>query len=369
MNALRIAPIPFEVFGHPLLQHENFAAYRRKFPRVFGPRGFLHHELFCAGEFHSRYYCRVPAQTPDERPTSLIGPVLVLVLLSFIWGYAWVVVKVGLRHAGVLDFSALRVVVGSVSLFACLRLAGRPLRPAPLIPTLVMALTTTVGFTALSSLAVLINGPGKASVLVFSMPFWTLLFAWPVLGERLRGIQWLAVGLAFGGLTLILRPWQLGGSPLGNLCAILAGVSWAASSVYAKWLTKYRPDIELHSLNAWQMLWGMFPLLLLALAVPAPPVVWNAQFIAALAFAGALATAGGWMMWMYLIQRLPAGAAGMSTLAIPVVAVVAAWLQLGDRPLPGELAGMLAVVAGLAILATAGLANSRRLRHQQVTVD
>jgi drug/metabolite transporter (DMT)-like permease len=36
------------------------------------------------------------------------------------------------------------------------------------------------------------GGPGKTAVLIFTMPIWTLLLAWPILGERVRGKQWLA---------------------------------------------------------------------------------------------------------------------------------------------------------------------------------
>ena len=44
-------------------------------------------------------------------------------------------------------------------------------------------------------MAVAGGGAGRAAVLVFTMPFWTMLLAWPVLGERVRGMQWLAVAL------------------------------------------------------------------------------------------------------------------------------------------------------------------------------
>ena len=48
-------------------------------------------------------------------------------------------------------------------------------------------------------------GAGKVSVLTYTMPFWLLLLAWSFLGERLRGVQWLAVVLSFAGLVLVVR--------------------------------------------------------------------------------------------------------------------------------------------------------------------
>ena len=56
---------------------------------------------------------------------------------------------------------------------------------------------TTINFGS-TTMALAGGGAGRTSVLVFTMPFWTLLLAWPVLHERVKGYQWLAVGLRAG---------------------------------------------------------------------------------------------------------------------------------------------------------------------------
>jgi drug/metabolite transporter (DMT)-like permease len=43
------------------------------------------------------------------------------------------------------------------------------------------------GFTILQTSALVEGGPGKTSVLIFTMPIWTLLMSWPLLGERVQG--------------------------------------------------------------------------------------------------------------------------------------------------------------------------------------
>ena len=55
------------------------------------------------------------------------------------------------------------------------------------------------------------------------MPFWLLLLAWAFLGERLRGVQWLAVALALCGLVLVLEPWRLQGT-FSSLLAVAGGL-------------------------------------------------------------------------------------------------------------------------------------------------
>ena len=73
-----------------------------------------------------------------------------------------------------------------------------------------------------------------------------------------------------------------------------------------------------------------------------------------------LANVVAWVLWLYALRALTAGAAGLGTLAIPVVGVLAAWLQLGERPGVVEAAGMALIVSALAVLAVRGIVASRR---------
>jgi drug/metabolite transporter (DMT)-like permease len=73
-----------------------------------------------------------------------------------------------------------------------------------------------------------------------------------------------------------------------------------------------------------------------------------------------LANAVAWFLWLYALHSLPAGAAGLGTLAIPVVGVIASWIQLGERPSLTEGIGMLLIVGALGVLATYGLTAGRR---------
>jgi drug/metabolite transporter (DMT)-like permease len=135
-----------------------------------------------------------------------------------------------------------------------------------------------------------------------------------------------------------------------NVLATLGGVSWAASVIVAKKLGK-RKDIQLLSLTAWQMLFGVIPLVILAWAIPSRPIEWSGYFVFALAYAGILATVIGWLLWLYVLNHLPAGTASINALAIPVVAVLGAWIQLGEKPDLFELAGMLTIAAALTMVA------------------
>jgi hypothetical protein len=110
-----------------------------------------------------------------------------------------------LAHAQALDFAGLRTVLGALVLFGVLLWRRAPLRPPPLAPTLLLGLLQTTGFVGFTVWALAAGGgAGETAVLVYTMPFWVLLLAWPLLGERLRTTQGWAVMLALTGLGLML---------------------------------------------------------------------------------------------------------------------------------------------------------------------
>jgi drug/metabolite transporter (DMT)-like permease len=285
-------------------------------------------------------------------------PFAALVLLALVWGYNWVVMKVAMQYADPFTFGALRNFLGAVFMFALIAALRRPLRPKALGLTAVFGLLQTTGFGGLAMWAIYLGGAGKTSVLAYTMPFWLLIIAWPMLGERIRGLQWLSVVLSLAGLVFVLGPWNLDGLT-SSLLAVAAGVLWAAGSVVAKIMGR-REQIDMLSLTAWQGLIGSIPLIVVALLTADSLPVWSASFIAALVYNILPASALAWLLWLYILLNLPTGTAGISSLAIPVVGVVSAWIQLGERPCALEGLGMGLIVAALAVLTAQELCRGKQ---------
>lgn len=279
-----------------------------------------------------------------------------MIAMVLIWGYSWVVMKIALRHAYPFDFAAWRVGLGALFLFAIVQLRGQRLRLPRYRMAFVLGMLQVTLFVALSHFALMEAGPGKTSVLVFTMPFWMIVFAHFILHERMRGAQWLAVALAFAGLALIVAPWNLT-SLLGSLLAVAGGAVWAFAAVLSKrWPTHGTDPL---TYTAWQLFFGFFALAALAWVTPHEPIRWNAEFVWALAFSTLAATSIGWWLWAYVLSRTPAGIAGLNALGIPLIAVVSSWLQLGERPPPLELFGMMLIGIALALLGWLGLREGR----------
>ena len=272
-----------------------------------------------------------------------------LAVLAVVWGYGWVTMSVALRYVEPLTFAAMRTFLGSVSLFAVVVALRRPLRPKAFLLTAVFGLLQTGAFACLATWAVKYAGAGKASVLVYTMPFWLLLLAWVILGEHLRGLQWVALVLALGGLVFIFSPWEFRGGILGDVLGLGAGLCWAASAVVAR-LVHARHKVDLLSFTAWQMLLGSLPIIVVAALTTGRAPVWSGSFIAALLYQVVLSTALAYSLWIFVLRVLPASIAGLGTLMTPVIGLASAWLQLGERVGVWEGVGMLFIIAALAVL-------------------
>lgn len=284
-----------------------------------------------------------------------------LILLAVIWGYNWVVMKHALNYAGPFEFSAMRTFFGALCLMALLLALRRPVRPRELPAVLVLGLLQTVGFTGLISWALVGGGAGKTAVLTYAMPFWVMVLAWPLLGERIQGTQWIAVLSSVMGLVFILDPLHLGTDVFSMMLAIAASICWALAVIVAKKLHQRAPDMDLLSLTAWQMLLGSLPLVAAAFLVPSAPIRWTADFIWAVVFNAVICNALAWMLWMYALQKLEAGIASMASMLVPVIGVLAAWWQLDEKPNNLEIIGMLLIGFSLMIISLRAMR-----RHEQV---
>ena len=278
------------------------------------------------------------------------GAYAALVVLTLIWGLNWIAMKLALSRADPVLLNVQRTWLAVAVLFAMLVWQRRPLWPGSWLAVIVTGFfQTTLNFSA-TTMALAGGGAGRTSVLVFTMPFWTLVIAWPVLHERVRGSQWLAVAFALAGIALVVEPWQWREGELGpKLWAVLSGFGWAAGTVATKYFQRRRALDPLNFI-AWQMLAGVLPLTLLPLALASPPAQWSATYALLLFHIGAVSTALGFVLWIAVLRVLPAGTASLNMFAVPVVALVSSMLVFGERLRPSEWSGIACIAAGLAVI-------------------
>jgi drug/metabolite transporter (DMT)-like permease len=289
------------------------------------------------------------------------GAYIALVFLTLMWGLNWIAMKYGLRYAQPAVYNVDRILIALAFLFAAMLWEGRPFWPRSWIAVIVTGFfQTTINFTA-TTMALAGGGAGRTSVLVFTMPFWTMLIAWPVLHERVRGAQWLAVAFALGGLVTIVQPWHWEGELAPKLWATLSGFGWAAGAVATRYFQR-RHQLDMLNLITWQMAVGVIPLLLIPQVLSMPPAQWGVVYAASVIYAGLIATGVGFILWAAVLAVLPAGTASLNMFAIPVIAIVSSMLVFGERITATEWIGIAAIGMGLVILSVRSWLEARRGR-------
>src|SRR5690606_25397480 len=253
-----------------------------------------------------------PPQGAGNRRNERLA-LMALAGMALVWGYNWVVMKKVLAYVGPFDFSALRTLLGAAALLVVLKALRRPMRIRAWPRVVLLGVLQTGVFSALIQIALLQGGAGKTSILVYTMPFWVIPLAWAAFGERIRGLQWLALALAAVGLLLILEPWHQHAGIASEVLAVGAGLCWALATLVAKWIKRDHP-MDALPLTAWQMLFGALALCLAAWVVPERPIEPVSYFYGALAYNALLATALAWFLWLFVLQHLSAGMAGLSSL-------------------------------------------------------
>lgn len=277
------------------------------------------------------------------------GALVLMSVTVLIWSMSWIVMKSLSHLIGPFDLVAARYGIGFVTLFIILIVTRQSLRFPPFWLTIGVALFQTTVFQCLSQFALIAGGAGHVVMLAYTMPFWAVLFAWALLGDRPTRRHVIAFILAGLGLVAVLAPWNGMGTLLSSITALAGGMCWGLGMVLAKMMFQ-RHKVNVLNVTAWQMFLGALFTLPLALWWPQAPVQWGTELILGLLYMGVMASAVGWGLWLFVVRRVSATVAGMSSLGVPVLAVLLAWLLLGERPGAPELAGIVLIMAGLVVV-------------------
>lgn len=284
-----------------------------------------------------------------------------IVLLSLLWGYTWVTAKQALDFAPPFTLTFMRVFGGALALFLALKILRLPMRLHAPRAVLLIGLSQVSGFMLLQTFSLKFGAAGKTAVLVYTMPIWTLLLAWPVLGERVRGAQWWAVIGMLGGLFLIIEPWNLESGWVSNAFGVGAAMCWALGTILVKELRREH-NVNLLSLTAWSNLLGSVPVALIASVVDEPPIHWTSEFVLIMLGLILISTAFCWWLWTSILDRVPAWEASLLVLGTPVIAIVSSRVVLGEAFSRYEIAGILLIGSGLLLLSFVSWLRERRTR-------
>lgn len=265
-------------------------------------------------------------QTIPPRALILLG------LLTLVWGTNWPLFALATREVSVWTFRAVSVAVAGVVLLTVAHARGQSLRVprADWAPIVGATAAYLVVWNVASTYAAILIPSGQAAILGFTMPLWAALIGWALLGQRLT--PRLALALAMGAAAVALLMWRgldaYAQAPLGFFLGLLAGLGWAVGTL----ILKRRPIlVPALVLTGWQLLLSALPLTVGAFVFGEGP--WfmpSVASIAVIAWIALVPMAIGNAAWFAIVGMLSAQVAGLSALMVPVVAMVSGALMHGE---------------------------------------
>ncbi len=276
---------------------------------------------------------------------------LLAILVVFVWGTNFVVIKWSLAEIPPFLLAALRF------LFSALPWMFFMPRPSVSWGRLAtFGLLLGVGQFGLLFYAMQADiSPGLASLVIQSQVFFTVGASVVLAGERVRPVQILAVALAVSGIVLI--GWHIARdastltTPLGLVLILLAAASWAGANLVVRGAGK----VNALAFIVWSSPFSVPVLLAMSWAMEGPDVMVHALAHASWAgWGGVLWQAVGNMLfgfaaWNWLLARYPAATITPVALLVPVFGMSSSALLLGE-PLPGwKLLAAALVVGGLGL--------------------
>ncbi len=277
--------------------------------------------------------------------------VFLLVALTLVWGTNWPLFPYAVREVSVWTFRAVAMTGAGLMLLAIARLRGDPMQIARKYWGTVALATFfyLVLWNITSTYAALLIPSGQAAVLGFTMPLWSALISWAVLRERLSPRLVLAIVLGGAGVALLMVPSfaAYATAPLGLALGLLSAIGWAIGTLVLK---RGEVAVPVLVLTGWQLLLGAVPIAIGALALgDGRWFMPSWQSIAVIGWITIIPMCIGNVCWNAIVYLLPANIAGLSSVMVPVVAMVSGAIVLGEPLGPLQLVSMVVCVASLVL--------------------
>jgi len=256
-----------------------------------------------------------------------------------------------LRDVAPLTFRGVCLGAGGIGILLLARLARQPLT----VPSrywsrlVVLSVCTIMGWNVLVIYGVSLMPAGRAALLGYTMPLWSVALSVPLLGEALTARRVFALLVGMCGIAVLMGKdaAELGAALAGAALMVGAAFSWGLGMVLLK---RFALPIPTAALTGWMMLVGGSPILAGAALIerdqwrpigvlPALGLVYNV--VVSFMFC--------YWAWNRLVLMVPVAISSISSLATPVLGVLSGMWLLGE-PLTWR-----EIVAGAGIMAAIAL--------------
>ena len=292
-----------------------------------------------------------PVTPPIREPSADFG----LLLMALIWGINFPLIKASLPELPPLAFNALRFPLAAATVLLILKVKGRVTWPQKRDwPRVIgLGILGNVVYQGFFIFGVDRTYAGNASILLATTPVWTLALS-TARGHEKPGFQvWMGILATLSGMCLVVLGGRVEiGIPVsvfsGDLLMIGAAITWSIYKVGSRGLIQKYGSLPVTAWTLWIGSLGLViigaPTLFRTPLSGVSPLAW-----AGMVYAGVLAIGLGYVLWYRGVQRIGNSRTAAFSNLTPVVALVVAWIWLGELPGALQIAGAAIVLVGLSL--------------------
>ncbi len=285
----------------------------------------------------------MPLDSPrrSANPTRLSREGILLLLgLGFGWGLNWPIMKYLISDIPPLTFRGFCLFFGGLGILAIARVTGQIIRIPRgfFLKTVIVCLLNIVAWNVMATYGLLLLPSGRAALLGYTMPIWTVLLSVWMLNEHFSWRVAAALCLGMAGVLLLMSESLLNwfSSPIsaslliGATLMIIAAWCWAFGSVLMK---RWQIPLNSVALTGWLLLLASIPIIVSAYIVdgvphhwPSPLRIWGMVYNVFIGFMFC------YWAWVKLVSLVPVSVSSLSSLITPLIGIISGIFILGERP-------------------------------------
>ena len=274
-----------------------------------------------------------------------------MLLVCIIWGFNFSVTKSAFDQIAPLPFTAIRFVISSLLLLLVLRIVEGPakLPPGALKQLIILGVVGNTCYQLAFILGLARTTATNSALILSTLPTVVAVFAGALGLERITPRMRLGIALGTVGVVLVIATRGVGfdrGTFIGDLVTVLAVLCWAAYTLGLRQVSKGVSSLRVTTITT---LTGTPGLLLAGL----PGVLrldWRAVGLdawLAVAYSSVLSLVVAYLLWNRSVKAIGSARTAIYMCITPLVAVLGAWILLGERPQPLQGVGAALIITGV----------------------
>ncbi|OAS84675.1 DMT family transporter [Metabacillus litoralis] len=284
-----------------------------------------------------------------------------MLFLCIVWGFNFVIMKLGNDVFPPVLFAAFRFLLGAIVLFGLTYIKKIPLPGKRELKWYILCgFLQTTYFNIAIQISLNYISAGLTSVLTYSMPlFLSLMAHYFIPGEKLTVSKIIGISIGIVGLFLAMDI-QFGGNIWAPILALSSAVTWALSSLIFK---KKLQGCDTVQFTTWQMGAGAIGLFMYSISFEHGQSHWSLMAVVYLLYSGILASALAFVIWSHILSKMEASKASISLLIVPVVGTLSGILFLNEDLNAITLIGIILVLLGVWLVNYTGSARISLQSH------